>query len=247
MRWLSDWFPENASTFGPDIDGLFTVIYWMTTVAFLLVMVLMAVFLVAYRGRPGRKAVYSHGNTALEVVWTLVPAVLLVWLTFKSQDIWEKVRGPMPAGDVHIGVSGKQYNWFFYYPGPDGALGKVTQAGRYDAGDNVEATVLDVPVDKVIRLSISSQDVIHSFFLPNMRLKQDAVPGRSIEVWFQATRPGQYEVACAELCGFGHSTMRTTMIVHDEASWAAWLSEHPNAFPGQNVVAPKAEEVANHE
>jgi cytochrome c oxidase subunit 2 len=233
MHWLFRWLPENVSTYGAEIDGLFRLIYWITCVTFLLVMGLMVLFLVIYRQREGRKAVYSHGNTTLELIWTVVPALILVWLTFKSEAVWERVRGPTPPGDVHVVVAGKQYNWYSYYPGPDG---KLDYHGTEGASDDLGVIVpivnqLDVPVNKVIRVSVQSKDVIHSFFLPNFRMKQDAVPGRSIEVWFQATKPGKYEIACAELCGMDHAGMRGTLVVHDDASWAAWVKEHPNAFP----------------
>ncbi len=223
MHWLSKWFPEAASSYAADIDGLFGVIYWMTAVTFLLVMVLMVAFLFLYRARSGHKAVYSHGNGTLELIWTLTPALILIWLTFRSQAVWEKVRGPMPEGDVHIGVSAKQFNWFFHYPGQDGQLGATTKDGTFESGDNVQVNGLHVPVGKVVRISLASQDVIHSFFLPHMRLKQDAVPGRTIEVWFKAPRAGKYEVACAELCGSGHTGMRDILTVHEPADYAAWL------------------------
>ena len=229
MHWLFRWLPENVSTYGGEIDGLFRTIYWITCGTFLLVMVLLVLFLVIYRRREGRKAVYSHGNSTLEIIWTVVPALILVWLTFRSEALWTRVRGPLPPGDVSVVVAGKQFNWYFYYPGPDG---KLDNHGGEAASDDVEVVnQLDVPVNKVIRASLQSKDVIHSFFLPNCRMKQDTVPGRSIEIWFEVTKPGKYEIACAELCGFGHATMKGTLVVHDDASWARWLKEHPNAFP----------------
>lgn len=237
MDWLYRWAPQPViSSYGNDIDGLFTVIYWITCVAFLLVMGLLAFFLVKYRHREGRRAHYTHGNNALEIFWTSVPAIILIWLAFHSQTLWQKIRGTMPPGDLHVVAVGKQFNWLFFYPGPDGKLAVHGTRGPDQAGpqseDDLQVTgVLDVPVGKVVRLSVQSQDVIHSLFIPNMRMKQDALPGRSVEIWFKADRPGTYEIACAELCGMAHATMRAVLKVHDEASYAAWLKEHPNAFP----------------
>ena len=228
MHWLAKYFPHDIASNGRDIDGLFTVIYWITASVFLLVMGLMLLFLIRYRHRPGHKAIYHHGNNTLEIVWTVIPALILVWLTFKSEAVWSQVRGELPPADLRIGVSAEQYNWFFCYPGADGNLGKPVLSGKsahFSEGDNVVETTLHVPKGKVIRVAITSGDVIHSFFLPNLRLKQDAVPGRIVEVWFKPMETGEYEVACAELCGEGHTGMRAKMVVHEPSDFVRWLKE----------------------
>ncbi len=215
---MLNWLPENVSTYGEDIDRLFYLIYYITGVTFLLVAGAMVAFLILYRHREGRPARYTHGNTTLEIIWTIVPAVILVVLSFMSQATWGNIKGHMPPSDVHVQVTAKQFNWEVTYPGPDGKLGTE---------DDLEMeNEVHVPVNKVILVHLKSKDVIHSFFLPNMRLKQDAVPGREIQAWFQATKPGRYELPCAELCGFGHSGMRGWVYVHPADEYDKWVKEH---------------------
>ncbi len=215
---MLNWLPENVSTYGEDIDRLFYLIYYITGVTFLLVAGAMVAFLILYRHREGRPARYTHGNTTLEIIWTIVPAVILVVLSFMSQATWGNIKGHMPPSDFHVQVTAKQFNWEVTYPGPDGKLGTE---------DDLEMeNEVHVPVNKVVLVHLKSKDVIHSFFLPNLRLKQDAVPGREIQAWFQATKPGRYELPCAELCGFGHSGMRGWVYVHPADEYAKWVKEH---------------------
>jgi cytochrome c oxidase subunit II len=214
---MLNWLPENISTFGPKIDRLFYIIYYITSATFILVTVLMVAFLILYRYREGRRATYTHGNTTLEIAWTIAPALILVFLGLSSKGIWDEVKENTPPGDVQVMITGKQFNWEITYPGPD---------GKFETADDVQIdNDLHVPVNKVVRIALGSKDVIHSFFVPQLRLKQDALPGRRIPVWFQATKPGKYEIPCAELCGFGHSGMKGQLIVHDAAGYEAWKNE----------------------
>lgn len=215
---MMSWLPENVSTFGGEIDSLFYLIYYITGAAFLLVTVLMIVFLVMYRQREGRRAVYSHGNTTLEIIWTIIPAVVFVGLSFMSVSSWGKIKAEAPPSDFQVQVTAKQFNWEILYPGSD---------GKYGTEDDFKIdNDMHVPVDKVIHVILKSQDVIHSFFLPNLRVKQDAVPGRDILVWFEATKPGKYELPCAELCGFGHSGMKGWLFVDTPEEYEKWVKEN---------------------
>ncbi len=215
---MLSWLPEDVSTYGKHIDELFYIIYIITTVTFVLVEALLVIFLVKYRHRPGRKATYTHGNTALEIAWTIVPAVILVILGVVSNQWWRVIKGDsMPATDFHVEIVAKQFNWEIHYPGRDGQLGT--------ADDLQVDNDLTVPVNKIVRVTLKSKDVIHSFFLPNLRLKQDAVPGRNIDVWFEATKVGKYEMPCAELCGFGHSGMKGWLFVKNPAEYEQWARE----------------------
>jgi len=214
---LSWWLPENVSTFGGDVDRLFYLIYYITMVAWVLVQVAMLVFLFLYRHREGRRATYTHGNTTLEILWTIVPALILVMLGFMSKATWEHIRFNHPPSDNVVQITAKQFNWEILYPGPD---------KKFDtADDKMIENDLHVPVDKVISVHLTSKDVIHSFFVPAFRLKQDAVPGRVIDIWFQATKPGVYELPCAELCGFGHSGMLGHVTVQTQHDYEAWVKE----------------------
>lgn len=211
------YFPHDISTFGPSIDWIFLLIFWITMVTWVLVTVTLVVFLVKYRTRPGRKAEYIEGNSTLEITWTSITTVILVALALLSRSTWAYVKEQGPPGDFFYKVTAKQFNWEITYPGPDGKLGTKD--------DVTVENEFHVPVNKVIRIGLESKDVIHSFFVPNMRLKQDAVPGRTIEVWFQVTEPGQYEIPCAELCGFGHSGMKGNLTVQSQEDYDKWLKD----------------------
>jgi cytochrome c oxidase subunit II len=217
------WLPENASTFGVEIDSLFRLIFYITSVVFVLVQGTLIVFLIRYRQKPGRRAVYTHGNTTLEIAWTIAPSIILVVLAFLSRATWNEVKGQVPPSKYHVQVIAKQFNWDFVYPGPDDKFGT--------ADDLTLENDLNVPVNEVVALTLMSRDVIHSFFVPVFRLKQDTLPGREIPAWFQATKAGIYEIPCAELCGFGHSGMLGKLTVHTPDDYARWVQER---WPSKN-------------
>jgi len=216
---MLSWLPENVSTYGKDIDSILYLIYYITGAWFFLTLGTIVLFLFLYRRREGRGATYVHGNSLAQSAWILVPGLIVVvldlWIDFHGARVWEAVKGHMPPGDVRVQVTGKQFNWEILYPGPD---------GQFRTADDLQLdNELHVPVGKVVRVTLKSKDVIHSFFLPNLRLKQDTVPGREIEGWFEATKPGVYEIPCAELCGFGHSGMVGHLFVHSADDYEAWL------------------------
>jgi cytochrome c oxidase subunit 2 len=210
------WFPHDVSTFGPQIDWLFLLIFWIVVITWAAVTIAMVVFLFKYRHRPGRKAEYIEGNSRLEIFWTTATAVIMIALALLSKSTWAEIKENGPPGQVFYKVSGKQFNWEITYPGPDGSFGAKTLTVEND---------MHVPVNQVVRIDLTSKDVIHSFFVPNLRLKQDAVPGRTIKVWFQAKEAGTYPIPCAELCGFGHSGMQGTLTVQSEADYQKWLKD----------------------
>ena len=216
MKWFywTGWLPQNASTYGKEIDSMYELIYWITAVTFILVAVTMIAFLIKYRHREGRRATYSHGNTTLEIVWTIVPALILVALTAMSQPLWARIKYTTPQSDLTIQVLAKQFNWEITYAGPDGKFGTED--------DKTFDNEMHVPVNKPVVVLLRSKDVIHSFFVPQFRMKQDAVPGREIRQWFEATKPGKYELPCAELCGFGHSGMKGWVYVHTPEEYQQW-------------------------
>ena len=214
---MLSWLPETVSTYGPDIDRLFYIIYYVTNVVFFAVQLTLLAFVIRYRYRADRRATYTHGNTTLEIIWTIAPAILLVILALVSRTTWADIKGRVPPSDMLVQVTAKQFNWEITYPGPDHKLGT--------ADDVTMDNDLHVPVNKTIRIALKSKDVIHSFFVPAFRLKQDAVPGRVIDIWFQATKPGVYELPCAELCGFGHSGMLGHVTVQTQHDYEAWVKE----------------------
>ena len=219
---MLSWLPENVSSFGGDIDSLFYLILYITGAWFILTEGLIIVLLILYRRKEGRPAAYIPGNNLKQAAWILIPGLIVLlldlWIDFRGAEVWAKIKGHIPPSDLQIQVTGKQFNWEIVYPGPDGKLGT--------ADDLQTDNELHVPAGKVIRVVLKSKDVIHSFFLPNLRLKQDAVPGRDIVAWFEATKPGKYEMPCAELCGFGHSGMGGWLYVHTAEEYENWVKEH---------------------
>jgi cytochrome c oxidase subunit 2 len=222
---MRSWLPEGTSSYSGTIDDMFFVILWVTGVAFVLTEALLFYFVWRYRGRPGVRATYTHGNTALEVVWTIVPAVFLVFLAVASRNVWNQVKGSVPATDETVLVTAKQFTWEVRYAGADGAF--------ETADDVVTDNEMRLPVGKPSRIRLRSRDVLHSFFVPSFRLKQDAVPGLSIDVWVQPEKTGDFEIACAELCGFGHYSMRGLLTVLSEADYRAWLRESQAGLAAQ--------------
>jgi len=214
---MMQWLPENVSTFGADIDNLFYLIYYICGFVFFLVHILLVAFIIRYRGNARERAIYSHGNTTLEIAWTVAPALIVIMLGVMSKPAWDHVKRELPPADQVVRVTGKQFNWDVQYPGPD---------GKFDTGDDlVLENDLQVPVNAVVHVGLRSQDVIHSFFVPQFRLKQDALPGREIMVWFKATKEGRYELPCAELCGFGHSGMKGWVTVSSPEAFQTWVGE----------------------
>lgn len=232
MNW--GWLlPEPVSTFGSEIDSIYYLILVITAVIFVLVEVALVVFMVKYRHREGRRAEYSHGNTRLEVVWTVVPFVLVMVIAWMSMRVWLEAKvanGHAPADALTLRVTAKQFEWNVTYPGPDEKLDT--------ADDFVKTNQLHVPVGRAVRIELSSEDVIHSFFLPDFRVKQDAVPGMTIGVWFEPTTAGEYELACAELCGLGHYSMNASVTVHETGAFESWVSEEGVQAPAVETPAP---------
>lgn len=214
LRWL----PENVSVEGKDIDFLFRFIDSIVTATFILVAALMIIFLVKYRQKPGARAIYTHGNSTLEMAWTVIPSLILALIMIMTQSSWARIKSNPPENpDMVIEVTGKQFNWIVRYAGPD---------GKFGTGDDKKLdNAVHVQVNKSVLLNLKGEDVIHSFFVPVLRLKQDLLPGRIIPFWFTATKTGEYEIPCAELCGFGHSGMVGKLTVHSEASYREWVQK----------------------
>ncbi len=211
--------PESASTYAPKIDQLFWVILGITGFFFFLVQICLLVFVFKYRSRPGRVAEYSHGNTMIEIVWTIIPALILLGLTIASQKVWAEIRYPKqaPATSIKVEVLAEQFAWNVSYPGPDGLV---------DTADDIRTiNQLHLPVGVPVRINLRAKDVLHSFFVPEFRLKQDAVPGMENSVWVEATKAGQYEIRCAELCGLGHYRMKGFVTTEPLADFETWLTE----------------------
>ena len=215
-RGLRVWLPEGITTTAPLIDRLFYLVLWVTGGVFLLVQGTLLVFLVRYRHRPGVPAAYLHGNKLVEVIWTAIPAQILASLALRSQEVWSQVRGTPPPADLEVEITAEQFAWNIRYAGPDHVLNT--------ADDITTINQLHLPVHETILVRLRSKDVIHSFFVPQFRMKQDAVPGFTGRLWLAATKTGHFEIACAELCGLGHYRMRGFLTIESPEAFTAWLA-----------------------
>ncbi len=218
------WFPDNVSTYGPSIDRLFYLIQAMVAITFIGTEVLLAWFMYKYSKRRDDRGVFSHGNHKLEMVWTAIPAVLLLVIAFAQMGTWAEIKFQkgFPDGEFSMDrpiaeVVASQFDWRAIYPGEDGVIGTM------DDLENPFEFV--VPVDEDVVFNLRSRDVIHAFFVPQFRLKQDALPGHTIPVWFNATEEGVYDLICAELCGWGHYKMAGRVRVVSRPEYDQFLAD----------------------
>ncbi len=253
------WLPQAVSSFGQTVDNLFYFILYLTVAINIAVFVVMAIFQVRYRYKAGRHAKFIHGNNRLETVWTLIPTLILASIGHAfSESTWSEVKNPGPfhqdGQTIELEVVAQQFQWNFHYPGKDGKLGVrrpelinkasadfAEQIGLDRSGDGKDDIVsprLVVPVNRKVYIHLTSLDVIHGFYLPNFRIKQDAVPGLNARVWFVAEKtsaevvgtnadgsPKPFDIACAELCGQGHFKMRGQLFVVSEADYQKFLDD----------------------
>lgn len=267
--------PVQASEQAPLVDGLFNLMFVIGTALFILVEGTILLFFIVFRKRAGDETdgIHLEGNFPLEILWTAIPAILVIWLGAYSVDIYEKMGGFSPSGsmvvahdhskghshkgsaiaapvdaegemiarspdapepvygigrngenlaklpEVTVNVLGLQYAWIFTY-----------------ADTGIVSGELHVPVGKRILLNLAAQDVIHSFWIPQFRLKQDAIPGQKTDLQFVATRTGTFPVVCTELCGAYHGSMRTQIIVHTPEEYEQWVSQ--NQIAQAEGIAP---------
>lgn len=226
------WFPEDISSHGYIIDGLFTFILVLTGIIFIATGIALFWFLWKYDAKHRTEAVkFSHGNHTLEVVWSILPAATLLFIAIYQMDAWAgaKMRRPvLPGPDRQVGteddipkpplaeVTGRQFEWRIRYAGKDMVIG--TPDDVHTVND------LHVPEAEEVVFSIKSEDVLHDFFLPNLRIKQDVVPGMDQFLWFQANKTGTYDLVCAELCGWGHYKMKGRLTVESREEFDSWLA-----------------------
>ena len=234
------WFPVNISEHGGRIDDQMIVTLISCGIIFVLAQLGLA-FLIWRRrsSAAGSQAVYSHGNKKLEVTWTIATAVFFIGLGVMAEDIWADIQyTDAPPGALQIEVTGQQFAWNFRFAGPDGEFGPrhlelMDDAAANPLGldydndpasqDDIVVPNIAVPVNQPVELILLSKDVLHAFWVRELRLKQDLVPGLDIRSHFTATQLGKYEIACAELCGLGHHKMRSFLEVMSQEDFANWL------------------------
>ncbi len=200
-------FPEQASTLAPQVDALFFFLCAITIFFVALIASLIMVFMVRYRrSDPHEIPPDIHGSLALEVFWTAIPFGLVMIVFFWGASLYATIRRP-PDDSMRINVVGKQWMWKMQH-----------MEGRREINE------LHIPVGRPVQVTLTSEDVIHSFFVPAFRTKQDAVPGRYTTTWFEATTPGTYHLFCAEYCGTLHSGMIGRIVAMEPAAFQAWLA-----------------------
>ena len=202
------WMPKQASTVAPQVDNLFHFILWVSVFFFVLITVLTVYFVIKYRHREGHSAQPTAAHsTALELTWTVIPTILVLMMFYFGFKGYMDMA-VAPPNSYEVQVIGQTWAWSFTYP-----------------NGFTNGAELHVPKGVPVRLVLTSQDVIHSLYIPNFRLKKDAVPGRYNRFWFEATEVGEFPIYCAEYCGTQHSEMLGKVVVHEPKDFAEWLEK----------------------
>ncbi len=216
------WLPERGSTTAHNVDFMFNLVLGISVFFFALITVLTIYFMWRYRRREGVDAEKSaKQNIPLELVWTFIPIVVVAIIFYFGFTGYMNMR-VSPEESVEILVTGQKWQWFFTYPN-----------GHVDGN-------LHVPVDEPVRLVMTSEDVIHSLYIPAFRTKMDLVPGRYSETWFEASKTGKFVLLCAEYCGTGHSDMTAFVEVHEPGGFEKWLEDAAD-FVGEMAPAEAGE------
>jgi cytochrome c oxidase subunit II len=213
------WFPRQSSTIAAEIDWAWYVVYYFDILMFLGLMIPMFYFIRRYRRRTDNDKVSSvTHSTALEITWTIIPSILVISLFFVG------LRGYLqasvaPANSMEIRTTAEMYMWTFTYPNGSGTLNELV-----------------VPKDKPVKLIMSSKDVLHSFFVPEFRVKQDVIPGTYTTLWFEPNATRETVLFCTEYCGVGHSEMMAKVVVLEQKDFDTWLET--GRKPGDPILAP---------
>ncbi len=253
---LAMWFPENINPLATEIDRLHDIILALIGIVFVGTSLALFWFMWKYDATSNpAKARFVHGNHRLEVWWTVIPAVILILLAVYQFKVYADVRinRPMLAGaDGQLGtaddtpeppsfeVVGRQFEWRIRYAGADKLL---------DTADDILGEVNELHAPSGVRMvgSLKAADVLHSFFIPALRLKNDMIPGSRQIVWFEASKAGQYDIVCTELCGWGHYKMKGRFVVESPDQFAAYLKRlqqtqfersYDQGTPSEKSIAP---------
>ena len=228
VSWFSPaldwWFPGDGhahSTLGKRIDALFYLILWIVSITFIATQAVLGYVL--WRGasiKQEEKVWFSHGSHSLEVIWTIVPSGILLFIALYQMDVWAQYRMKkfFPGKTEAVAeVTARQFEWRIRYP----ARGKILQPTP-QPDDLYAVNELHVPTGRPVAISLRTEDVQHAFFVPELRVKQDAVPGKVIPVWFDVDKRHVYEMLCAELCGWGHYKMKAKVVAQSDEEFDAW-------------------------
>lgn len=234
-----EWFGDAASEQAGPIDTLFDVMIVLSCFVFAIVMVMFAYALWKYRAKPGDESDGKpiHGNTRLEIAWTVIPTIIVLFGAAYSWVILDDIEAEA-SDQMPLHVTGQQYKWTFEYP--------EEMVGSGDSAAPLTSDELHVPVDRQLEVTVEALDVLHSFWVPEWRIKRDLVPsgpgGDEIDDTFVVTpnEEGTFSLVCTELCGLGHSTMRATVVVESQEAFDQWVSEQAQAQEGASAGATEA-------
>ena len=219
---MIQWFVPSASTYSPEVDHLFSLIAYVMGFWFLVGEIVFFYFILKFRRKKGVNSIYLAGETKhekrhIKLSHTLLLVCDIVIVVFAIM-VWFNVKQNLPPADYTVKVISQQWAWTFVDPGADGKL---------DTADDITTIdELHVQVGKTYHYLLTTKDVLHSFFIPVFRLKQDAVPGREIVGWFNATKTGTYDITCAQICGVGHGLMGGRIVIETEEDHKKWLASH---------------------
>jgi cytochrome c oxidase subunit II len=253
LVWFSSeaskfYLPKSASEHGIITDNLFWLITVIILFVFFVTNLLLFGFSFFYQYNPERKALFYPENHKLEIIWTVIPAIVLTVLVFMGWRTWTDITSPAPKDAVTLEITGKQFNWIVRYPGKDSKLGtynfKLIDATNEVGIDFADKSSLDdflpreihIPKGKPVLFKIRARDVLHSVFLPHFRQKMDAVPGMPTSFWFKpiyttdemksitGNPDFKYELACTEVCGKGHFGMKFLLVVDEPEDFDKWYA-----------------------
>ena len=213
-----NWNGQGASTAAGPIDTLLDVMIVLSAFVFSLVMVMLGYALWKFKAKPGDESDGEpiHGNTRLEIAWTVIPTIIVLFGAGYSWAVLNDIEDPA-ENPLKVQVFAQQFAWSFGYPGKD----EVWSEGE-----------MHVPVSRQVHFKLHAQDVIHSFWVPEWRIKKDAVPGITTTAIVTPDKPGTYQLVCTELCGVGHATMRATVVVESAAQFRKWVASLKQKVPG---------------
>jgi cytochrome c oxidase subunit II len=225
-----DWFPVNAAKSTKKIDTLYDVLLIVSVPIFVLVMTVAIYSVIRFRARPGDMGDGApiHGNTRLEVIWVAVPTLIVTALAAYAWIVLNDVEAKQP-NELRVRVISQQFAWHFQYP----QYGKFTTNTLY------------LPKDRPVAFDVVTRDVLHDFWVPSFRLKTDAVPGITTHIRLTPSRLGRYDVVCAELCGFGHSTMRNYATVVETPAFNTWINQQKSGSGSGGAGGSSASSGAN--
>ena len=215
-------YVEAVSTYASEVDNLVWLILILVGFWFILCEVVFFGFIWRFRAREGRKAQYITGEEKEYTRWLHLPHYLVlvcdVFIVVGALRVWVDIKQTLPEPAQQVRVISQQWAWSFVHPGPDGEL---------DTADDIKTVDdLHIQVNQTYHYLLESRDVLHSFSVPVFRLKQDAIPGRVIKGWFEATKTGSYDIQCAEICGIGHGLMPARLVIESPEQHAAWMADN---------------------